>query len=401
MNPYRMALPPRAWETRLKPRLVRFLRRFRRWKRVQDQQLIDVDVKHRERLADVLRENCGVLITPNHSTHADPFTMYELADQVDRPFHFMSTWHVFEAQNAVGQRMLQWHGVFSVDREGNDLKAFKQAVNIVQTDRHPLVIFPEGEVYHCNDQVTPFRDGPAAIALAAARRAERPVMCVPVALKYRYLDDPMPELLAVMDQLEREVFWRPRPERPLVERIYSLGEALLVLKELEFLGAARSGAIVDRIRALAEHVLASAEQRCGIVASAGTTIPERVKSVRRTVLEKQESLDENSPERVGLRNVLDDAFFVVQLFSYPGNYLTSESSVERFAETLDKLEEDVLGKYSATIRSRRAVTVAIGEPIQAASEKGNKHAVGELTEALEQRVQQLLDGLNGSGGRST
>jgi hypothetical protein len=166
------------------------------------------------------------------------------------------------------------------------------------------------------------------------------------------------------------------------------------------LGAARSGAIVDRIRALAEHVLSSAEQRCGITATPGTTIPERVKGVRRAVLEKQEALEERSPQRAELRNVLADAFFVVQLFSYPGNYLTAESSVERFAETLDKLEEDVLGKYSATIRSRRAVTVAIGEPLKAASEKGNKNAVGELTEALEQRVQQLLDELNGSAGRS-
>lgn len=401
MNPYRMAMPPRSWETRLRPRLVRLLRRFRRWKRVQDQRLIDVEVRGRERLTDLLKDNVGLLLTPNHSTHADPFTMYELADQVDRPFHFMSTWHVFEAQNRIGQRMLQWHGVFSVDREGNDLKAFKQAVNIVQTDRHPLVIFPEGEVYHCNDKVTPFRDGPAAIALAAARRAERPVMCVPVALKYRYLDDPMSELLEVMEKLEREVFWRPRPERPLVERIYSLAEALLVLKELEFLGAARSGAIVARLQGLAEHVLGAAEQRCGIAPPAGTTIPERVKAVRRAALEKLESLAEHDPERAAIRNVLDDAFFVVQLFSYPGNYLTENASIERLAETIDKLEEDVLGKYSATIRSRRAVTVAIGEPIVAAGEKGNKNAVGELTETLERRVQALLDEVNGTQTAAT
>jgi 1-acyl-sn-glycerol-3-phosphate acyltransferase len=399
MNPYRMALPPRSWEARLKPRLVKLLRPFRRWRRVREQQLIDVDIRNRDRLQNLLKENVGVLITPNHSTHADPYTMYELADQVDRPFHFMSTWHVFEAQNRVGQRMLQWHGVFSVDREGNDLKAFKQAVGMVESSRHPLVIFPEGEVYHCNDKVTPFRDGPAAIALAAARRAERPVMCVPVALKYRYLDDPMRDLLAVMEKLEREIFWRPRPDRPLVERIYALAEALLVLKELEFLGAARTGVIAERLPYLAHHVLTNAEQRVGITKSTHATIPERVKAVRRSVLEKLEKLDDqtieaNAPERIALRHVLDDAFFVVQLFSYPGNYLTDQASTERIAETIDKLEEDVLGKYSATIRSRRAVTINIGEPIEAKSERGNKQAVGDLTENLERSVQSLLDDLN-------
>ena len=30
-----------------------------------------------------------------------------------------------------------------------------------------LVIFPEGEIYHCNERVTPFREGAAAIAVAA------------------------------------------------------------------------------------------------------------------------------------------------------------------------------------------------------------------------------------------
>jgi hypothetical protein len=199
-----------------------------------------------------------------------------------------------------------------------------------------------------------------------------------------------------MDRLEREVFWRPRPERSLVERIYSLAEALLVLKELEFLGAAASGPIVERLHGLAEHVLTSAEQRCGVAAAAGATIPERVKSVRRAALEKREPLDEGDPQQAELRNVLDDAFFVVQLFSYPGNYLTEQSSVERLAETLDKLEEDVLGKYSATIHSRRAVTISIGEPIAVPSEKGSKNAVGELTETLERSVQGLLDELNGS-----
>lgn len=394
MNPYRMALPPRSWDARLKPRLVRLARFIRRRRRVREQRLIDVEVLHAERLGELLRRDCGVLVTPNHSTHADPYTMYELADQVDRPFYFMSTWHVFEAQRWIGQRMLQWHGVFSVDREGNDLRAFKQAVHIVQNEWHPLVIFPEGEVYHCNDKVTPFRDGPAAIAIAAARRSERPVMCVPVALKYRYLDDPIPELLAVMEQLERKVFWRPRPQRPMVERIYALAEALLVLKELEFLGAAKSGPIARRLRELAEHVLTSAEQRCGVTPAAGATTPERVKGVRRAALEQLEALDAADPQCGALRQVLDDAFFVVQLFSYPGNYLTEQASVERLAETIDKLEEDVLGKYSATIRSRRAVTVSVGEPIAVAREKGGKNTVGELTETLERRVQGLLDELN-------
>ena len=35
-------------------------------------------------------------------------------------------------------------GVFSIDREGADLSAFKAAVNLLAEGKHPLVIFPEG-----------------------------------------------------------------------------------------------------------------------------------------------------------------------------------------------------------------------------------------------------------------
>jgi 1-acyl-sn-glycerol-3-phosphate acyltransferase len=399
MNPYRMAPPSGVWDPRLKPRLVRLLRPFRARKRIRTQQVIQVEVRHAERLRQAIDANWGILITPNHATHADPYTMYALADHVDRPFYFMSTWHVFDSQPWIGQKMLQWHGAFSVDREANDLRAFKLALHILQNESHPLVIFPEGEVYHCNDRVTPFRDGAAAIALASARRSERPIVCVPCGLKYRYLEDPTAELERVMDELERRVFWRPRRQRPLTERIYSLAEALLALKELEFLGQAAGGPLPQRIRSLAEEILRRLEQQCGIPSN-GFTIPERVKQVRRHVLEQLGQLDATDPKRSMFQEVLDDVFLVVQLFSYPGDYVAERPTIERLAETLDKLEEDVLGIYSATIRGKRAVTVAIGEPIALSGGKGPKNAVAELTESLEAAVQGLLDELNGASRSS-
>ena len=37
----------------------------------------------------------------------------------------------------------------------------------------PLVVFPEGEMYHLGDQITPFHEGAAAMAIAAARKTDR------------------------------------------------------------------------------------------------------------------------------------------------------------------------------------------------------------------------------------
>ncbi len=390
MNPYRLAPPPRWWPPALKPGLVRMLRPLRRRQCVREHKLTHVRVCGAKHVQDALAEGYGVLITPNHPTHADAYTVYEASDHVGMPFYFMATWHLFDSRNFLGRWMLQWHGVFSVDREGTDLRAFKQAVKTLQNSSHPLVIFPEGEVYHCNDRVTIFREGAAAIALSAAKRAKRPIACVPCALKYEYLEDPTGELLQLMAELEQSIYWRPRPDLPLDQRIYKFAEAVLALKEMEFYGHTISGSLPERIDALANEILRRLETRHGISPD-NSTIPERVKELRRIAIERLEDIEEDHPEREQINDGLDDLFLVVQLFSYPGDYVAEQPSIERLAETLDKFEEDALGKYGAKARSARQATVYFGEPIAVESGRRREAAV-ELTDLLERQVQELLDG---------
>jgi 1-acyl-sn-glycerol-3-phosphate acyltransferase len=400
MNPYRMAPPPRWWGPALKPRLVRMLRWLRRRRRVRVMRLMEIEVEGSEHVQHALAEGQGVLITPNHASHADPDTMYAAADHLRCPFYFMSTWHVFASHSLIARRVLQWHGVFSVDREGADLRAFKQAVKILQGEPHPLVIFPEGEVYHCNDRVTPFREGAAVVALSAAKRAKRPIVCVPCALKYRYIEDPMDELLPLMDELERYIYWRPRPDRPLDERIYKFAEAALALKEMEFLGRASAGSLPERTDALAGEILRRLEERHG-VDPGDSTIPERVKEMRHISLVRLEDVKADDPQYRQLNDDLDDLFLVVQLFSYPGDYVAERPSIERMAETLEKFEEDVLGKYSATVRSTRRVTVRFGQPVAVQAGRERKAAARKLIGTLECRVQEMWTawGRRGANGR--
>ena len=143
-----------------------------------------VEVKGLDYLREAVDRGWGVMINPNHPGHADAYAIYETADRIGTPFYFMAAWQVFGKQNWLARRILQHHGCFSVDREGTDRNAFRQAVDVLAQRMNPLVIFPEGEVYHLNDRVTPFREGPAVIAQAAARRAERTVCCIPCAIRY-------------------------------------------------------------------------------------------------------------------------------------------------------------------------------------------------------------------------
>lgn len=386
-----MAPPPGAWDSKLSPLLVRLGRGVRTRLRVRSQQLRDVHVRGVENISQPHKKGCGVLVTPNHSSHVDPFTMYSAADEAGLPLQFMATWHVFTSRSRIGQWFLQKHGVFSVDREGTDLRAFRMAVGALQSAKSPLVIFPEGEIYHCNDKTTPFREGPATIALSAARRSDRKIVVVPCAVKYRYLEDPTERLLRIMDQLEQQIHWRPKTEKPLAERVYAFGQAMVSLKELEFLGESGTGPLPGRIQKLADAVLSRLEGKHGS-ASEGSSVPERVKYIRRTVLETLNAEGTSEEQRAKLNHDLDDVFLVVQLFSYPGDYVAQAPTIERLAETIDKFEEDVLHLPTASIKADREATVMFDEPIEVVAQK-SRTAARDLTTQVEGRVQAMLDEL--------
>lgn len=329
----------------------------------------------------------GVLITPNHSGHADALIMYQAADRIGTTLYFMTAWQVLGLSPAVKSLMFRQHGCFSVDREGTDLRAFKEAVDILQNRPQPLVIFPEGEVYHLNQRITPFREGPATIALSAGHRGNRDVVCIPCGIRYEYVDDPTSELLKLMSRLEEALFWRPIPGVPLEQRIYRVASAMLSLKEMEYLGRFQEGTIPQRVEHLSHSILERIERQHGLD-PVGKIIPERVKACRQKNIAM---LADNVPaaDRAAAELNLEDLYLVTQLFSYPGDYVAEQPNLYRMAETLDKFEEDILRQQTATIRGTRRATVTFGEAVPT-SEFGKRDGP-HLTHVLEQRVQAILD----------
>jgi 1-acyl-sn-glycerol-3-phosphate acyltransferase len=393
MNRQPYQTPPRYWEPKMTPWIVKLWRPLINRELRRGQKITRIDVQGIEHAQAALRDNCGVMVTPNHSFHYDSYVMIETAHRVGQPFHFLSAWQVFAMSKPFEQQVLQWHGCFSINREAADLKAFKQAVDIVAKSPQPLVVFPEGDIYHGNDRVTPFRDGAAAIAMSAAKKSDRKVVCIPAALKCFYVKDPSAELAQVMTRLEERMNWRPRTDWPLDKRILNYADGLLAVKEIEHIGKQQNGTISERIQGLANHVLAKHEQTYGVKSNGGI-VPDRVKEVRRAVIKQLEVPEIKEDVRRPLVDAMDDLFFVVQLFSYPGNYLAEKPTIERTAETLDKFEEDVLQQDFPGIRGERHAVVRFGPPIEIPKERTARDAVQQLTEQLEKSVQQLLDEIN-------
>lgn len=392
MNRQPYETPPRWWAPRMNPTLVRFFRRRINATLKDRQRITRIDVQGIEHVQQAIASGAGVLITPNHSFHYDSYVLIEAAHRTGTPFHFLTAWQVFQMSTAYERWVLQLHGCFSINREANDLQAFKKSVEILRESRYPLVVFPEGDIYHHNDRVKPFREGAAAIAMSAAKKGRRPIVAIPCGVKAFYVKDPTPELEALMARLEDSLHWRPRTSWPLADRIYKFAEAILALKEIEHLGRPHGGSVVDRANRLATAVLERLEEKYG-VANKAVQLAERVKELRRALIKKGEQDGLNDDARQQLGHDMDDLFFVIQLFSYPGDYVAEKPTIERIAETLDKFEEDILRADYPRIRGERHVVLRFGEPLETPAERG-RDGVNVWTDLLEQRVQTLLDDIN-------
>lgn len=394
MNEQPFEKPPRSWEHKLTPWFVHATSPFRRRTLRKAQRFVSVEFEGLEHLKKVIEAGHGILITPNHSFHYDSYFMIEAGVRVKRPFHFMAAWQVFAMSRFWEVFYLQRHGCFSVDREGTDLKAFRQALSILQESPHPLVVFPEGDIYHTNDFVTPFRDGAGAMVVSAARKSTRPISVVPCAIKAIYVDDPVPKLEALMTKLEERLLLRPHTTQKLTERLYRFGDAMLSLRELEYVGEARSGPIPVRVKRLFAELLDNQEKQFNVKAKSDFA-PERVKELRRRHIERLTSdtppVDE---ELSAIKRAMDELFVIIQLYSYPGDYVAIHPSVERIAETLDKFEEDVFKMPYPTNRGARRAIVRFGEPISVSTDKSAQPSAIDLTKQMESRVQGLLDQIN-------
>jgi 1-acyl-sn-glycerol-3-phosphate acyltransferase len=386
--------PSRFWRFALTPLHRRFMRRHR----VAQADLVGME--HLERLGP----RDGALICPNHSYTGDGSVMLEAGRRAPRPFHTMAAWHVFRGHGGIDGWLLQRQGVFSVDREGCDRRAIRTAVELLATGRF-LVIFPEGEIYHLNERLTPLREGVAFMAVSAQKDLDKAqssarVWVVPTAIRYTFAADVMPVVESQLARMEARMMLKPRAGAPVHERIIRLGEMLLTIKEKEHVGRSLEGEgdLPARIARLAEHVLSRREQAHLGKTFADEPVPVRVKQLRRKLLEAacvdaESGADGAATLLPDVRDALADVHLALQLYSYKGDYVASKPTPERMAETIEKFEEDLWGVEAAPCGWRRA-TVTFGQPIDVKPFLTGKSrtAATELTARLESDLQTLMRG---------
>src|SRR4051812_24256736 len=104
MNQQPYTTPPRVWEPRMTPWLVRTWYPLMRREMYRVAKIADVEIRGIEHVRSSIDSGAGIMITPNHSFHYDSYVLGHAAQKVGRPFHFLTAWQVF----AMSTPFQQW-----------------------------------------------------------------------------------------------------------------------------------------------------------------------------------------------------------------------------------------------------------------------------------------------------
>jgi hypothetical protein len=156
--------------------------------------------------------------------------------------------------------------------------------------------------------------------------------------------------------------------------------------------AEQDGDLSARVARLTQHLLLQQAIKHFGKSNPDEPAPVRVKLLRQHLMEKPWDEKCDPAQLPALKQSLADVHRALQPYSYPGDYISAQPSVERMAETIEKFEEDVYGTFAKPKGQRRA-QIIVGEPLSVKhhSSAGKLRAVaGAITNDLEERLRTTM-----------
>ena len=354
---------------------------------------------------DTFRQSCGkdahILLLPNHSTHSDPQVMSEVTRRLGIQPSFMAAYDVF-ARSRIQSWIMQRSGAFSVDREGSDRKSMKCATDVLIEGKHPLILFPEGNVYFCNDEVAPFAEGASYIALSAQKKLgeSHPVYAVPVSMKFTYIEDIRDQLRSSLDELARRFETELDPEADFGLELLRISTTALqrFLRQRGYSSSKQASSVDEQIHNAAEQIINSLEEKIEIQSKTGSSLTDRIRRVRATIHGIRIDPDREVDHPAALW--ADEAILAVRVLGYQGGYMATKPTLDRVAETVARLREDVHSLTFPPAGKRRCI-VQLGNPIDLRERlepfrSKARQTIADLTRDCEAAVQSGIDDINAS-----
>ena len=369
---------------------------------------IDVGNSDLDQLRGLKGERC--LLMPSHSGGFEPHVIMYLAKLLGDQYNYVAAMELFE-QSPINRWLMPRLGVYSVIRGAVDRPSFSMTRQLLASGRRWLVIFPEGQTIWQNSTVIPFQEGVTQLAFKALEDAREgnsaaQLYCIPIAIKYKYLDDMHAEIDASLDRLEQNLsISSTSASSSRYERLRLIGEAVLSANEkAQQLTPAADSDLNTRIQQLKEHVVARLEQQLGVQPSSKQTLLDRIRvlfnTVDRIVYDEAAGSDYEqqlaAERQENAKRLYDDLWRLLQFVAIHDGYVNASMTFERFLDVLGLLEMEVFGRRR--VWGPRKAAVAVGPAIDLAEytsayQASRRDAIRDATLTLEESVREMLEEL--------
>ena len=386
------------------PLFIRFAQQTNRLLTLSGKQhrIQDLSLHHAERLHPIQQDpRARVLFLVNHATHSDPQIMFEVLRRIGMRSCFMAAYDVFQ-RSRIHAWIMQKVGAFSVDRDGSDRQSMKCAMEVLKEGRYALTMFPEGNVFFMNDRACPFLDGASFIALKAQKDLgpDSKIWAVPVSNKLTHRTDQREAVRDKVAALAREIGTDLDRSADVRAELIRIGKQALAV-QFDRLGILPAGSadleFGELLDTSARSIVEELEQDMAFPPRTGDGTEDRIRRIRSQIhhLRTDPEQDARFPQAA---RWAEKAILAMRILSYTGHYIQDRPTLDRYAETVEKMAEDLSGVLQRPWAPRHVFS-CINPPIDLTGYLGAfrtdaRATVARLTETCEHAVQAGLDEMN-------
>ena len=357
--------------------------------------VVSYDCQNLELAQESLQRGDGIIWAPNHARYSDPLALGWAARQLKTAVFAMASWHLFN-DGWFGSWAIRRMGGFSIFREGTDRKSIETTIKILAGAQRPLILFPEGTTSRTNDHMMPLLDGVTFMARSAARRRAKEcggkVVLHPVGIKYLCDADVRPWAREQLSNLEQHFGWYKGTGKSIRKRTVNVAEAMLTLKEIEYLGSSQSGDLPQRRDTLIEHILSITEKRLGLEADEQEGPRSRIRQIRGDTSTRFFDPKTSDEERERLRIDAARADLAQELMSYLECYLLPETATDtRIVETIHRMQENLFGKFDRSMPLKSVIR--FDQAIEVPPAKAPRDKPDPILETVAERLQSIINEL--------
>ncbi|MBA4388098.1 MAG: hypothetical protein C0404_08965 [Verrucomicrobia bacterium] len=196
----------------------------------------------------------------------------------------------------------------------------------------------------------------------------------------------------VLEEIERRLTWRSRKHATVMERITKIGDALLTLKEMEYIGRQQTLDLDQRLKAMIDSLLVPLENEWLKGKHEGDVIA-RIKSIRAVILPDMIAGEIAEEERARRWEQIADTYLAQQVHFYPPEYFGPNPTPEQLLETVEHFEENLTDK----VRIHRPVhaVLEVGEAIEVSAARDRNAETDPVMARLRTDLESMLTGLKG------